>query len=238
VLSYYQNNYFDEHADDQSKEERLSLNEHILSLIEAHASAGRLLDVGCGRGFFLKAARCRGWQVQGIDPSERSIRDARTFVGNDVSVGTLRDLSGSGCFDVVTMINVLDHLRDPWTDLRRCRDLLRPGGCLYLRFPNGLFHRSLIRLQTRITRRPMINALLVFHEYAFTPAFIQRLLRDQGYTAVTLHNARISGAALDQHTTMLRFISRGVNGLVGLLISLAEANRRFVGPSLEVLAKK
>jgi len=240
-LSYYQEDYFDQYADDQPIRDKMHLNSRILDVIEKHCTRGRLLDIGCGCGFFLRTAKDRGWSVSGVDPSEQSIAKARELVGDAASVGTLQNVNIGSPFDVVTMINVLDHLREPWKDLSRVVALLRPGGCLYLRFSNGLFHSSIIRMQATITEKSIMNRLLVFHEYAFTPTFIRKLLEELGFEDRALYNAQISGAALHQHSPILRFLSRFLKCLLWLIIiflKLISGNRWLLGPSLEVTAVK
>lgn len=242
MLSYYKEHYYNDYADDQSLRDRTHLSGHILDVIEGYYRKGRLLDVGCGCGFFLRAAKDRGWNVTGVDPSLQSIEKARDLVGSvAVSVGTVHDVVPTLPFDVVTMINVLDHLQNPWLSLVRVRELIRPGGLLYLRFPNGQLHASLARLQAAITSKAIINDFLVFHEYAFTPRFIRGLLMSQGFEKVLVSNAPISGAALYQKKPLLKFVSYGSKGILGLIASLLQVisgQNWFLWPSLEVTAFK
>lgn len=106
--------------------------------------AGRLLDVGCGNGAFLLRAREAGWNVQGIEPDPVAAGQA---LAAGLSIHA-RDISAcgapSGGFDVVTLSHVLEHLHDPASMLASCRDLLRPGGMLWLATPNiqGVGHRA------------------------------------------------------------------------------------------------
>jgi SAM-dependent methyltransferase len=241
LLLYYKENYFHDCADDQTERDRMHLNSHILHVIERYHKKGHLLDVGCGCGFFLRTAQKRGWNVFGVDPSEQSIIIAREMVGNDVSVGTVQEIKTMASFDVITMINVIDHLRNPWTDLSHSMNLLRPGGLLYLRFPNGLFHRCIINMSKIITEQPIMNRFLVFHEYAFTPIFIRKFLSEQGFHHIKIQNARLSGADLYQHSPISMFLGGGLNYLIWIALSFFQnisCGRWLVGPSLEVTAFK
>lgn len=240
-LSYYQNSYFRDFANDQTERDGMHLNSHILDVIERYHEKGRLLDVGCGCGFFLRQANKRDWSIFGVDPSEQSIAVACEIVSNDVSVGTVQEIKTMSFFDVVTMINVIDHIRDPWQDLSHTMNLLRPGGLLYLRFPNGLFHRFILKMRSKITEEPILNRFLVFHEYSFAPSFIRKLLKEQGFHHIKIQNARISGAALYQHSPISMFLGRGLNGFIWTAISFFQyisCNRWLLGPSLEVTAFK
>ena len=107
-----------------------------LKRIEAEIETGLMLDVGCATGDFLKAARDRGWQVLGADPSaarHRVVAGGIRLVGStvhdaDVDPGTL---------DAVTFWDVLEHVSNPVADLTRARKLLRPGGVLAVTVPNS-----------------------------------------------------------------------------------------------------
>ena len=97
---------------------------------------GRLLDVGCGNGRLLAAMRWAGWLVEGVEPDERAAAHARSL-GLTVHSGTLEDAGfPASSFDAITMTHVLEHLPDPVEALQRCRELLRPGGRLWLATPN------------------------------------------------------------------------------------------------------
>jgi len=241
INEYYRKRYFHDYADDQPDRNSMQLNRRILDLIEARKKTGNLLDVGCGCGYFLKEAQRRGWAVQGVDLSEESIVRARQLVGDVAFVGTVADVDLSRRFDVITMINVLDHMRDPFQNLRRSRELLQEGGLLYLRFPNGFFHRLIIRMQTMLTDKPLFNSLLVFHEYSFTPAFIMTLLAEEGFHPVTVRNARLSGAALYSKFRAVKSIGAMINGtfsLTAFFVKCLSAGRWLLGPSLDVIATK
>jgi SAM-dependent methyltransferase len=90
---------------------------------------GRLLDVGCAAGFFLDEARLAGWDVQGCDVSAYAAEHARTALGLDVRKGRFSDLAlPAGDFDVVTLLNVFEHLPDPRRVVAALERIVRPGG--------------------------------------------------------------------------------------------------------------
>jgi len=94
----------------------------------------RLLDVGCGNGELLAAAAERGYEVEGIDVSETSAELCRSR-GLSARAGDFLSADLGGPFDVLTMWDVVEHLRSPAAFLRRARDLLRPTGLLVLKIP-------------------------------------------------------------------------------------------------------
>lgn len=97
---------------------------------------GLLLDVGCGTGDFLASMRSAGWEVEGTELSKAAASTCAD-VGLRVSRVELQQLSApADTFDVITMFNVLEHVRDPIGDLQAAHALLRPGGCLVIQVPN------------------------------------------------------------------------------------------------------
>lgn len=95
---------------------------------------GRLLDLGCGDGYFLRLAQSCGWQVKGVDPDPQA---GAKRLGLTVHSGGIECLDGQGeRFDVITLNHVIEHLHRPLDVLRRCHALLSPGGQLWLETPN------------------------------------------------------------------------------------------------------
>ena len=112
--------------------DRLAIFERILG-----PSRRRILDIGCGPGFFLKTAQTRGWQVQGIEPSRQAAAHARGL-GIDVVEGFFSaDGAGHlGRYDGVHLNNVLEHVPDPRGILRCAHAILDAGGLICINVPN------------------------------------------------------------------------------------------------------
>lgn len=91
----------------------------------------RLLDIGCGYGRFLAVAKS-SFDVYGIDPSSFAVKAARQIVGtNRVSVNTLEAYRPDVKFDVVTVLDVLEHIDNRSESVKKIAKLLKPGGiCL------------------------------------------------------------------------------------------------------------
>ena len=99
---------------------------------------GRVLDIGCAAGYFLRVMQRRGWDVHGIEPS-RSIRAlAERDLGPErVHAALLPDAKlEPGSFDLVTLWDVLEHLPEPVETLRAAASLLRPDGRLLVETQN------------------------------------------------------------------------------------------------------
>lgn len=107
-----------------------------LTRIEAEVGTGRILDVGCATGDFLKVARSRGWRVIGADPS---VARAEVEAAGIELVGTTVHDSDveEGTLDAVTFWDVLEHVPNPIADLKRARELLKPGGVIAVTVPDS-----------------------------------------------------------------------------------------------------
>lgn len=164
----------------------------LLSLLEPSRALGTLVEVGCGAGFFLKAAERAGWRVSGLEVMDEGVRFAREKLGLDVRrpVPEGGELPAGG-FDAAVMLDVVEHLSDPASTLARSRDLLRDGGVLLLFTPN---YRSL----SRVALGPAW-AVLSPHEhlYYFTEATLGALLRKAGFGGVSFVRRRAVGSVYD-----------------------------------------
>jgi SAM-dependent methyltransferase len=94
------------------------------------SATGRLLDVGCGVGFSLLAAAEMGFEALGLDPLAPA--DPAHYEGRRVVRGTLETFRDDQGFDVVSMIDVIEHVRDPIATMVRAASFLAPGGVLLL----------------------------------------------------------------------------------------------------------
>ena len=97
---------------------------------------GALLDVGAGTGFFLRAAKKRGWTVTGIEPNASARNLANLKALNTVfDTETLGQLPQNS-FDVITLWHVLEHLPNLEDDLKTFQKLLKPNGRIVVAVPN------------------------------------------------------------------------------------------------------
>lgn len=99
-------------------------------------TAKKLLDIGSGNGDFLSLASSCGWDVVGVDPDLMAI-EASNKNGFKVYHGGVDIFSEHKVmFDVITMNHVIEHLHDPSATIKKCYELLKPGGILWLETPN------------------------------------------------------------------------------------------------------
>lgn len=105
-------------------------------LINTEQEKGSLLDVGCGTGDFLYAAKNNGWSVLGIEPNKDARTKANSKVNNSVfDTSKLESLSADS-FDVITLWHVLEHLPNLEEQIQIFKKLLKPNGILIIAVPN------------------------------------------------------------------------------------------------------
>lgn len=111
--------------------------EEITAEFSPYRQNNRLLDIGCGAGNLLAAARKNGWNAQGLDVSAGAVKHVRSL-GFEVFEGELQDAAfPSQHFDVVTAAELLEHLFDPKPLLNEVARILRPGGLFWTTTPHA-----------------------------------------------------------------------------------------------------
>ncbi len=150
-------------------------------------TGARVLDVGCGGGILAEAMAARGAQVTGIDLSDKALAVARLHLlesGQQVDyrkipVETLAAESPAS-FDVVTCMEMLEHVPDPASVVRACATLVKPGGQVFLSTLNRNPKSYLLAI---LGAEYILNLLpRGTHEYArfLKPSELSRFVREAG----------------------------------------------------------
>jgi 2-polyprenyl-3-methyl-5-hydroxy-6-metoxy-1,4-benzoquinol methylase len=140
-------------------------------------TGGRILDVGCGSGFFLRALDSGKWERFGVETGTRAAALARTHLGeSNVFAGTLLDARfDQSFFDVVTFWSALEHTNEPRENLDAARQILRPGGTLIVQLPNAGSY------QLRAFKGAWFALDAPRHRYHFTRETLTALLHRTGF---------------------------------------------------------
>jgi SAM-dependent methyltransferase len=187
-----------------------------LDRLERHAVRGALLDVGCGEGGFLRAARDRGWQAVGTEVSRWAVKTLRDEEGFRIHEGDLAELTDLDTgFDAVTMWHVLEHTRSPLATLAAARTRLRPGGVLVVAVPNAAA-RLLRAAYFCVKRRPLryyTPADREVHLYHFTASTLRGALQRAGFEVIAEGVDRVGLTPARQALELAGTILVGMTGL-------------------------
>jgi SAM-dependent methyltransferase len=201
-------------------------------LADNQLTGGRLLEVGCGHGFFLRQAQSAGWECFGADLPSTATRHAREQLGLKVFETDLlsspENLPDSfGTFDLIVLTNFLEHAADPAAILKAVAGWLKPGGKILLTVPNAA--ASSLQAQREnwvLCREPYINTV------HFTPAGLDQLLTRVGLTRVAcaFDNATEINLSSDQHLSprILRLHRRWKKSRPQLAASILQTYQQFV----------
>ena len=108
----------------------------LLDSFEKERKTNRILDIGAGYGFFLEAAKNRGWEVYGTEISDDAITHCKEK-GIELMKGSVETINfGALTFDVIVTIEVIEHLNTPKSFVDKIHQLLRPDGLFYVTTPN------------------------------------------------------------------------------------------------------
>ncbi|MBN1847759.1 MAG: class I SAM-dependent methyltransferase [Deltaproteobacteria bacterium] len=191
---------------------------------QARTRSGRILDVGCGYGFFLREMMRRGWQVEGIEISPIGRAYAVQKWGMEIHSRPLEELGlPENRFDVITLFYVIEHVSDPIGLMKEVHRILKPGGLIFLRWPHstpiirfiGPFSRYLDLYHTP------------YHLFDFNPSTIKKLLAHCGFADP---QTRIGGHTLP-HDRLGRWASIFFGRLGETLFSLSGGNIILPGVS-------
>jgi SAM-dependent methyltransferase len=201
---------------------------------------GPLLDVGCGRGTLLYLARQQGWAVTGLEINAEMAR----FVSQELAVTCILGTSDNNdlpknYYGVITLLDVLEHLYDPVKILRRCRELLRPGGVVIVKCPywRMQYLKEQIRYWVGLGSGDIAN---IGHINQFSPLSLGLALRRAGFQLIGFYPAQnflpaIRGTSFNLKRTIEYGITEALNILIKLIFKIFRVNLSF---SILGLARK
>jgi len=173
----YRREYFSSHYDkgvavgSPEMKRRISQEDHRIKFFRPLKKSGRILDIGCGLGYFLYACRAVGYQVEGMDVSGDSASYVREELGIPVTTGVMDEVEfDEGSFDIITMWHALEHTPDPRVHMEKAWKWLKRDGLFIVDVPN---HEGTDAVNMWDT---WTGWSLPYHLYHFTPATLTALL--------------------------------------------------------------
>lgn len=160
----------------------------LLDSFEKYRCNNKILDVGCGIGYFLDVAKQRGWEVYGTEFSDKAVK-----ICSEKGITMYNGIFNSapfkeGEFDVITSFEVLEHVSDP-SDVMNYVKFLRKGGAFYLTTPN---FNSIIRIIQKSDWDVLSKTEHPEHLNYYTKRSYRYLLRRFGLCPVYIHTQGIS----------------------------------------------
>lgn len=175
----------------------------LLDQMEPFRKTNKLLDVGCGIGYFLEVAKERGWEVYGTEYTDRAIEicEGKGIIMQQGKLDPSKFEAES--FDIITSFEVLEHINNPIEETNNFYQLLRKGGLVYLTTPN---FNSLLRYRLK-ERYDVIT--YPEHLSYYTPKTLNKLFKRCGFKKKAIQTTGISLTRLktSQGKTSQAFIS-------------------------------
>ena len=151
--------------------------ERVLDSFEPYRKTNKLIDVGCGIGYFLEVAKKRGWEVYGTEFTEEAVKICEAK-GASMQLGVLNPSNYEPeSFDVVCSFEVIEHINNPRVELTNFNKLLRKGGVVYCTTPNfNAVERYQLGADWNVLGYPE-------HLSYYTPKTLKRVFRETGFKA-------------------------------------------------------
>ena len=178
-------------------------NRSVRSTILERKQSGQVLDVGCGSGNFLRCMKEKGFSVLGIEPSVSGSEYARDALQVEIFHGMIHDflkLNPGRKFDVITLLNVLEHLTNPVETMEQLGARSGADGIVAIVVPDARFHDIVGRARKMVgiadpywlENAPFLSGFRVpDHLCSFQPRTISAVLRRAGYKVMKLQNAPV-----------------------------------------------
>jgi 2-polyprenyl-3-methyl-5-hydroxy-6-metoxy-1,4-benzoquinol methylase len=210
-------------------------------------SGARVLEVGSHYGAFLQVAAEWGWRAEGVDVG----KDTSSFACSKGFLVQKVELQDAGfpeeTFDAVFIWNCFEQIEQPKPLLQACRRVLKPGGLLTLRTPNGLFYsicQSLLSDGTLNTETEQFlvdamgyNNLLGFpYLYGHNRATLQRLVEPYGFRIDGFLNSELLTLPVPDKSRAVQEEERAINKEMRMLANSIISDKAGVlaGPWIEV----
>lgn len=153
---------------------RIFYSLRVRSWVREFGRTGRVLEIGCGSGWMLKAFHDYGWEAVGLERTEEEAKFASSITGLRVLSGGLDSLKIEPKYDLILMFNLLEHVADPRDLLRQSSYLLKEEGTIILSMHN------LASWQARITGRHWFHLDVPRHLFHFSPQSLANTLELEG----------------------------------------------------------
>jgi len=209
----YEKESVDEYFQLHDETQKILMGEQCIAQAEQILGrTGTVLELGCGRGEFLRGAINRGWTAFGVDMTADFTKAAQTH-GIKIESSSIEDCQAlEQSYDVVLMVAILEHLYEPMKTLKRVSSALRPGGLLFVHVPNEVsltmrIGNLYMRARGRDWAINLSPTFSPFHVVGFSPNSLRKALNEAGFEIHTLKVHRYNNN-LQSGKTIIRKLER------------------------------
>ena len=181
----------------------------VAKYIHARKGGGRILDVGCGGGYFLERFfRVPPWELWGLEISTEAAARAADK-GIAVQIGDLHSANfPEQFFDIVTVLDALYYFPNPRQELRDIRRVLKPGALVLLELPLAQLHiwrtRSGLGGLLGEPVQPLVDS---HHNFFYTPKSTSFLLEESGFNVEGIMPLAANEQGWRSHDVLYRLYS-------------------------------
>ena len=187
----------------------------VLDLLAVNTAGKTIIDVGCGMGGFVDISLANGWQAEGLELAVAAVEIAQSFGLPVRRIDFLSGMVKNDSADIVTMFEVIEHLVEPATFLKRAEMVVRPGGLVYLTTPNfNSMDRRILGKKWRVFHRE--------HLTYFTPSTLLSMIHHNTDLEVLHFETRnLSNELVQYFKGMTRMVFSGHGGSIAARTSEA-----------------
>ncbi len=233
-LYFSYKNMVDETYLHEEKGRRLSARIMLHRIME-FKRGGKFLDIGCAAGLLLDEARKLGWETYGVELSRWAVKIAKERFNLELFEGLLKDAKYPNIFfDVVIMVDVIEHLPDPLGTLKEIRRILKPDGLLCVCTPD------IYSLISRLLKAKWWG-LKRSHIFYFSKQSLTKMLAAVGFNVIKyrshirVFSFRYLNKRLESYHAFLYFLFRNLTRFFSLADKLIKIN---LGDQIAVYARK
>ena len=200
IRNLYKNSYWNDIEKDSEnnftiyQKMYIYFTKRILKLFKNSKNKIKLLDIGCGFGFFINYAEKNGIDVSGIDLSKQSTDYAKKVLGlNNIYYSDIFSCSfARESFDVLTAFNLLEHTYNPRDFVKEMYRIVKNNGHVLIRVPNSKFHVLALTIFSIFPffNKNNFNVLAMEppkHLYGFSDNNLILLMKSVGFNRVKIY---------------------------------------------------
>lgn len=155
----------------------------IIRKIKAYKKEGKVLDIGCGNGYFLSSLADSGFDVYGVEPSSEAVSYFPVNVRGRIYKQSLDDCGfEDNFFDCIVMLHSLEHIHNLEKLFDTIKKIMKPRGVLWLSVPNDNFFES------KLFGAYYYNLEIPRHLYFFTKKSLNTILEKKDFKKIEFIN--------------------------------------------------